>query len=351
MFDFEYTFYMRMRKEGIGCKKDKNNFKEKNKQLSYAEHAVKNKSIIKDLLCVSAIFILCVIAVLLEFAYVQKFTYGFIYEYRKTIMTVCVLTTVLFSAISVFWGLKDSEFVLRLCFLTLLTVVVIFTALYLFEVSGLLDKVDSVEDFREFISHYGSFAVPVFLLLQILQVVVLPIPGIIAIGAGVALFGAFWGGLYSFIGITLGSFIAFFIGRKFGYKAASWLVGEKALGKALNSVKGKDKVVLTVMFILPFFPDDVLCFVAGLSSMSKAYFFVMIIITRIISSFTTAYSVDGKIIPYNTLGGIIVWALLIAAAFILAGVIYKKCEVIEKKIKDFLCKKSIKTNSDRKIDR
>lgn len=85
--------------------------------------------------------------------------------------------------------------------------------------------------------------------------------------------------------------------------------------------------------------------------MSKAYFFVMIIITRIISSFTTAYSVDGKIIPYNTLGGIIVWALLIAAAFILAGVIYKKCEVIEKKIKDFLCKKSIKTNSDRKIDR
>lgn len=333
---------MGLHKASINRKNLKKPFKIKNKRLSNDNFLQKNKIIIKDLLCVSAIFILCVIAVLLEFSYVQKFTYGFIYEYRKIIMTVCVLVTVLFSALCVFWGLKDSEFVLRLCFLTLLTVVIIFAALYLLEVSGLLDKIDSVEDLREFISHYGIFAIPVFLLLQILQVVILPIPGIVAIGAGVALFGAFWGGLYSFIGITLGSLIAFFVGRKFGYKAANWLVGEKTLNKAVRSVSGKDKVVLTVMFILPFFPDDVLCFVAGLSSMSKVYFFVMIIITRIISSFTTAYSVDGKIIPYNTLGGIIVWTLLIVAAFIFAGVIYKKGEVIEKKIKDFLCKKSIK---------
>lgn len=333
---------MGLHKASINRKNLKKPFKIKNKRLSNDSFLQKNKIIIKDLLCVSAIFILCVIAVLLEFSYVQKFTYGFIYEYRKIIMTVCVLVTVLFSALCVFWGLKDSEFVLRLFFLTLLTVVIIFAALYLLEVSGLLDKIDSVEDLREFILHYGVFAIPIFLLLQILQVVILPIPGIVAIGAGVALFGAFWGGVYSFIGITLGSLIAFFIGRKFGYKAASWLVGEKTLNKAVSSVSGKDKVVLTVMFILPFFPDDVLCFVAGLSSMSKVYFFVMIIITRIISSFTTAYSVDGKIIPYDTLGGIIVWTLLIVAAFILAGVIYKKGEVIEKKIKDFLCKKSIK---------
>lgn len=207
--------------------------------------------------------------------------------------------------------------------------------------SGILKKFTNVNELRKKIEKFGFFALPAFLLLQILQVAVFPIPGVIAIGVGVALFGEFKGGLYSFIGITLGSLIAFFIGRVLGYKAASFFVGEKKLTALIKKLDGKDKAVITAMFFLPFFPDDLLCFVAGLSSMSAGYFCVVIIITRLTSSFLTAYSLGGKILPYNTWWGILLWAILIIGAFFAAKIIFDNGKSIEKnlaKIKELWAK-------------
>ena len=106
-------------------------------------------------------------------------------------------------------------------------------------------------------------------------------------------------------------------------------MGKENLDKGLELVKGKDKVILTFMFLFPFFPDDVLCFVAGLSSMSVPYYIVMITITRIINIVVSAYSVNGSIIPYNTWWGILLWIagfILVAA---LCYVIYKHGDKIE----------------------
>ncbi|MDE7265436.1 MAG: hypothetical protein K2N52_04110, partial [Clostridia bacterium] len=77
--------------------------------------------------------------------------------------------------------------------------------------------------------------------------------------------------------------------------------------------------------------DDVLCFVAGLSSMSWPFFLVMIVLTRAISVVTTAYSVD--LIPFNTWWGILIW-LLIAAVIIAAfWLVCKYSDKIDKFIK------------------
>ena len=64
------------------------------------------------------------------------------------------------------------------------------------------------------------------------------------------------------------------------------------------------------------FPDDVLCFVAGLSSMTWVYFTVMITVTRALSVFSTAYSFE--LIPFTTWWGILIWvvlAILVALSF------------------------------------
>ena len=45
---------------------------------------------------------------------------------------------------------------------------------------------------------------------------------------------------------------------------------------------------------------------------NQLYFIIMITITRIISVYTTNYSINGNIIPYNTPWGIAVWVLLIS---------------------------------------
>ena len=145
---------------------------------------------------------------------------------------------------------------------------------------------------------------------------------------GVALFGPFQATLYSLLGIILGSYTAFFIGRKFGNKAATWLVGEDTLLRWQKKLKGKDNLVLTIMFLLPMFPDDVLCIVAGLSSMSTRYFLGMITIARVIAIVTTCYSVN--IIPLNTWWGILIWVGLLAVFTLAFILIYKNMDKLQK---------------------
>ena len=216
--------------------------------------------------------------------------------------------------------------------------------LYVVKVTGLWDKIDSIEKLRDYVASYGAFTVPIFILIQFLQVVALPIPGFITISAGVALFGPFYGSLYSIIGIVSASIVAFFIGRVFGYKVASWLVGAENLDKGLKLVKGKDTVILTFMFLFPFFPDDVLCFVAGLSTMRVPYYLVMITITRVINVVVSSYSVNGSLIPYNTWWGILVWVLIFVAVAVMCLVIYKHGEKIEKYFKSLFSKRKEKKN-------
>lgn len=257
---------------------------------------------------------------------------GFLKENFLTFSVIACAVFIIAAITGDIFALKDVAGVYRSFIIALILSLFALAALCFMTASGLKEHVSSVEELRSFINSFGANAVLVIIAFQILQVVILPVPGFVAVGATVALFGAFKGAIVSLIGILAGSFIAFYIGRSLGYKAASWVVGEKTLNKVLDKVEGKDKAVLTVMFVFPFFPDDVLCFVAGLSTMSEKYFSVMIILARVISVFTTAYSLDGNIIPYDTWWGILIWAALIAAVGALSYVIYKKGEVIERKI-------------------
>ena len=178
--------------------------------------------------------------------------------------------------------------------------------------------------------------------------VILPIPGFVAVASGVALFGPNLAVLYSFIGILLGSIVAYFIGKKLGYNVVKWLVGKETIDKWLLAVKNKDRIILTFMFLFPLFPDDVLCFVAGLSSMSTRYFLIMITITRIITILVTSYSVNGNLIPYNTWWGLLIWAIVIVLTVVFTVFLYKNGDKIEKKIvgrlKKFFKKDKINEN-------
>ncbi len=285
----------------------------------------REKSKINLILSIAAIILLGALVGVAFWLFVGS-SGGFILKY-KTLITVCgfIIIAVL-TAASIVFQLLDKDFVFRLSLSFFVLLVVLFLVMYVLKITGFWDKISTVEDLRNYIASVGSKAVLIALLMQVLQVVVLPIPGVIAIGATVALFGALKGALISFTGIFIGSLIGFFIGRKLGYKAASWLVGEDSLKTARRAVEGKDKIFLTFMFLFPFFPDDVLCFVAGLSTMSVKYYLVMITFTRLFSVFTTAYSVNGNLIPYDNWWGILIWAVLIIGTFLLATYIYKNSE-------------------------
>ena len=279
--------------------------------------------------------LMCAVTVIFALFYIDKVSSGVINTHSKLMKILVITFIVTCLALSIFFIIKDKESVYKICLVVLFFLMLSTVILYVLQISGFWEKINSVEDFRAYIDSFGSYAVIIFILMQILQVVILPIPGFVAVGAGVLSFGVWKGALFSLIGIMSGSLIAFFLGKFLGYKAVCWFVGKKTLDNVLLKVKGKDKFVLTFMFLFPFFPDDVLCFVAGLSSMSNLYFVIMILITRIISVYTTSFSLNGNIIPFNTWWGILIWIVLIVGTFILSKVIYKHGESIQKKLKNF----------------
>ncbi len=199
--------------------------------------------------------------------------------------------------------------------------------LFILQTTGFFEIIKDEKAFQKYLEKSGGWMPIVYIVFQYLQVVLLPIPSIVSTLAGVALFGAWKTLIYSFIGIWLGSITAFFVGRKLGYKAVSWMVGKETLDKWQKKLKGKDTLVLTTMFFLPIFPDDLFCFIAGLSTMKMGFFLVMISLSRLISIGATCFSL--QLLPLNTWWGLLSWGIILGV-FITAFIfIYKNMDKIQ----------------------
>ena len=123
------------------------------------------------------------------------------------------------------------------------------------------------------------------------------------------------------------------------------MVGKDDLDKWLKKVKGKDNFLLTAMFVLPLFPDDILCFVSGLSSMSWQYFALMIVFARAIGIAATCYSVN--FIPFNTWWGVVIWISLIVLIIISFVAMYKNLD----KINEFFTRRFKNSGKNKKRNR
>lgn len=237
-----------------------------------------------------------------------------------TILNAAVLTT---DCICCF---LRKQLISRSCLVLYVLLIFIAVVAYILLKTGFAEVIRDEEKFKEYLEQSGGWMTVLFITLQFLQVVLLPIPSTVTVVAGSALFGPLYGSLYSLLGILIGSVVAFLIGRYAGFRVVAWIVGEDTLKKWLEKIKGKDKLFLSAMFLLPVFPDDVLCFVAGISTMSLPFFIVVILISRIFAIFTTSYSIT--LIPFDTWWGLMIWGILFALVVALFVVLYKKSDAI-----------------------
>ena len=310
---------------------------------------MKSSKKIKKFLLAVALVLLSGLTILFSALYVNTFTGGFFYENKTLLIAIVTLSVAVITAISLAYVSSDNKTVFKISIVVLAFISLAFLIVYFLKISGIGDRIDSIEDLRNYVASFGYLAVIIYVIMNFLQVVALPIPGFIAIGTGVALFGPLKTSIYALIGILLGSFVAFFIGRVLGYKVVKWIVGKETLDKWLKSIKNKDKLVLTFMFLFPFFPDDVLCFVAGLSSMSTAYFFVMITICRVISIVVASYSINGNIIPYTTWWGILIWIFVFFITVLVTVYLYKNGDKIEKAVMKRFRRRKSESNTARRF--
>lgn len=140
----------------------------------------------------------------------------------------------------------------------------------------------STTSLQRFIQQFGEYAVVIFILLQIIQVIIPILPGGISSVAGLLMFGNGWGLLYSCIGLIIGEAIGFLLVRYYDVSFVQLILSPKKYQKfdQLLTQKTKDiKKVLCLTMLIPFAPDDLVCLVAGLTKISfKEYIQIVLLL-------------------------------------------------------------------------
>ena len=177
----------------------------------------------------------------------------------------------------------------------------------------------SVESFKELIKSYGSLGWLVAFGIQVLQVIVSPIPGeVVELGMGIC-FGWFWGAVLCLVGSALGSVIIMLIVKKVGIKMVQLFVSVDKINELrfINSERKLNSLVF-ILYVLPGTPKDPLIFFFGLTRIGIIEFTVISTLARIPSVITS--TVGGKLfIDGHLIGAVIVIA--VTAVISLAGMI------------------------------
>lgn len=122
----------------------------------------------------------------------------------------------------------------------------------------------------------------IFILIQIIQVVIPIIPGGISLAAGVLIFGPFWGFIYNYVGIVIGSLILFIIGRHFGRSFVRELIGEKFYKKYCSQLGNQPhfEKIFALIILFPIAPDDAFCLLASLTNISFKKYSLIIFLAK-----------------------------------------------------------------------
>lgn len=133
---------------------------------------------------------------------------------------------------------------------------------------------------RSRIEATGPAAPIVFVLLQATQVVLAPVPGQVLAGVGGYLFGSVLGTSYSVLGMAIGSTVVFGTSRRYGRPFAVRVLTPKTLNRFDGFVADYGSAGLFVAFLLPAFPDDALCLMAGLTELPYRRFLILLLVGR-----------------------------------------------------------------------
>lgn len=197
---------------------------------------------------------------------------------------------------------------------------------------GIFERFSDLEKIKQLILSAGGFGYLLYALILLLNVVILPLPAFLFIIAGVAIYGPLIAFIINYISFVVGSIICFLVGKVFGQRVICWCIGKENTKKYKSLLGNKGKVLFIIMQILPFFPDDILCMVAGLTSMSFKFFLITILISKIIYILPVCLLGTGSIIPFSG-WGIPVW-IAIFALLTMAFILFCKYQTqIENKLK------------------
>ena len=224
-----------------------------------------------------------------------------------------------------------------------LLMVIIPAFIIMIVITGILWLLRSVvpEEWIAQLSHYidnpselrslGEGSEWLFFLIQVLQVIIAPIPGQAAAFAGGFIFGFWKGWGLTTLGLTVGSFIAMVLARLLGIGLVRKIVPDSIIKRFDSVIADGGYMTFFMIFLLPALPDDAVCFLAGLTKLKLLPLTLVSLLGRApgmaVLCLTGAGFAEGA-----TLGVKILFAVMMVASVIL----WLFWEIIEAWIYDFL---------------
>jgi uncharacterized membrane protein YdjX (TVP38/TMEM64 family) len=200
--------------------------------------------------------------------------------------------------------------------IALITLVIVYRQ----PLAELLSIIGDQQAVSAYLKSYGALGPIVLFVLMIAQVFVAVIPG----HALMVTAGYVYGGLGLFIVITstvIGSQIAFTIARWYGRDLINKLASPEIIERWNKAAQHQGIIFYFFAFVLPIFPSDLMCYVAGLATISPKHFLISNILGRTCCAvFITFIGIYGMHPP------VMFWiiSILVISALFAGWALYKK---------------------------
>lgn len=180
---------------------------------------------------------------------------------------------------------REDEIVLSAALIAILSILTVLRT-YL----DFLSILFSPEKLAELLGPYGPAGIVAG---QFVQVLIAPIPPVTPVASGL-LYGPWYGMILSVIGAALGSILAIILSRKYGRPLVERFVRDSVMERFDSFTEKTGYTPFLVLFIFPGFPDDALCFIAGLTKLDWKNLAIIASLGRIpgiLMLTTTGYSI------------------------------------------------------------
>jgi uncharacterized membrane protein YdjX (TVP38/TMEM64 family) len=192
---------------------------------------------------------------------------------------------------------------------------------YVLYASGVIDLFTSRAQLLAFIERYHGYAAFIFIGLQALQVMAAPVPGEVTGFVGGVLFGPVWGIVLSTAGLALGSWAAFMLARLLGRPLVERFVDPETIARYDYVMKHKGLFLAFLLFLIPGFPKDYLCYLLGLGHMSQRNFLLVSVSGRLLG--TVLLTLGGTFFRDERWGALFM-VVGISVAIVLVVMIYRE---------------------------
>jgi uncharacterized membrane protein YdjX (TVP38/TMEM64 family) len=165
--------------------------------------------------------------------------------------------------------------------------------------------------------HAGLWGPIVLFILFVLQVFLAFIPGQALMVASGYLYG-FWGGfLISWLSLVIGGEIAYVLARNFGRPFAEKWISPTVLERWNKAAAGQGVAFFAISLVMPLVPNDAMCYVAGLGTISRIRFSIANLLGRGLACvITSAAGAFGGNLSWQG------WAILVAI-FVIIGIVWQ----------------------------